>query len=206
MLIEINKKFPAEVGPAATLLRLEPMLMVYEETDLAHAAVKQLMTEGNDPRVVEAATESARKYERLGKPVEIAFTAIDGRKVDLAELRGKVVLVNYWATWCGPCVASIPNLKATYEKLHPQGFEVVGISMDHELAPLKKMVAERELVWPQFYDTENEYNRFADKYGISTTPTNWLIDRQGNLRYLNAQGDLNGKVTKLLAETQTASN
>lgn len=140
------------------------------------------------------------KLERIGKPVEIAFTAIDGRKVDLAGLKGKVVLIDYWATWCGPCIASLPELKESYTKWQPQGFEILGISLDSDLEALKAMVKEQAMPWPQFFDTENENNRYAEKFGITGIPTLWLIDKQGNLRYVNARSDLGGKIAKLMAE------
>src|SRR5260221_342289 len=65
-----------------------------------------------------------------GKPLDICFTALDGREVDLAKLKGKVVLVEFWSTSCGPCVAEMPSVKAAYQKFHDRGFEVVGINLD----------------------------------------------------------------------------
>lgn len=200
LLLQANRLAPAEVDPAASILRFAEMLVPYGQADLAQRALKQLQEPGNDPRVIEVAKESSKKYDNLGKPVEMAFTAIDGRKVDLAELKGKVVLINYWATWCGPCVAGLADLKATYEKFKDQDFALIGISFDHKLEPLEKMVKERELVWPQHYDTENEQNRFGAQFGVSTTPTFWLVDRKGNLRDLNARADMDTKIAKLLAE------
>ena len=85
--------------------------------------------------VLEAEAEKILSDERtyaVGKPLDISFTAVDGRKVDLKQMKGKVVLVEFWATWCGPCRGEIPGLVKAYEKYHAKGFDVLGISLDQE--------------------------------------------------------------------------
>src|ERR1700712_1680286 len=112
---------------------------------------------------------------KVGEAVDIKFTSVDQKKVDLAELKGKVVLIDFWATWCGPCVAEVPNVKATYEKLHGKGFEIVGISFDSDQAKLESVTAAQKMPWPQYFDGKGWHNQFGEKFGIRSIPTMWLI-------------------------------
>lgn len=166
----------------------------------AAALAKEIAASGAAPEVKEAAAVLLKKSERIGKPLDIKFTALDGRKVELAKLKGKVVLIDFWATWCGPCVAEIPHIKETFAKLNPKGFEVIGISLDDDKAALAKMVREKQMPWPQHFESEKDENRFAKEYGITSIPTMWLVDKKGNLVDMNAREDLEKKVEKLLAE------
>ena len=84
------------------------------------------------------------------------FMAVDGREVDLAELRGKVVLVDFWGTHCGPCVEELPRVKAAFEKFHAQGFEVIGISCDTDRKELEKYVKQHGISWPQYFDGKKQ--------------------------------------------------
>jgi len=147
-----------------------------------------------------AQSEKTAGADLVGKPFEMKFAAIDGRQVDLATLRGKVVLIDFWATWCGPCVKEIPNVKATYAKLHPKGFEIIGISFDEKKAALQSFVLKEQMPWPQYFDGRGWKNKYGTQFGIHSIPTMWLVDKKGNLRELNARSSLESKVQKMLEE------
>jgi peroxiredoxin len=144
------------------------------------------------------------KPYQIGKPVEIRFTALDGREVNLAKLTGKVVLVEFWSTTCGPCIAEMPKVKSAYEKLHDRGFEVIGISLDDKESAVRRFIKEKDLPWPQHFDGKGWENQFALRYGIFGIPTMWLVDKRGNLRNTEARFDLERDVTSLLAEQGSA--
>ena len=137
------------------------------------------------------------RLDALGKPLQLKFTALDGREVDTAKLKGKVILIDFWATWCMPCLMEIPHIREAYEKYHDKGFEVLSISTDEDKEALKNFVASKKIPWPQCYNAD--FHIF-EAYGLSGIPVMWLIDKKGNLRTLNARLDLAGKVEQLMAE------
>jgi thiol-disulfide isomerase/thioredoxin len=153
----------------------------------------------------------ALRVQKGVDPAQMAFTALNGEKTDLAKLRGKLVLIDFWATWCKPCVAELPHLKAVYEKYRDQGLEVVGISFD--LAEAKEelvgFLKKHEVTWPQSFEGkgwgENRYQRI---YGIGELPTVFLLDKEGKLVDKNARGErLEPLIRKYLSlEGGTARN
>lgn len=137
-----------------------------------------------------------RRLALLGHPMEITGTLLSGQPFDQKSLAGKVVLVDFWATWCGPCVAEIPNVLEQYEKYHDKGFEVIGISLDEDREALAQFVTDKKLPWPILYEKpqgEGWRHPLATYYGISGIPTVILIGRDGNVITLNARGEKLGE-------------
>lgn len=130
-------------------------------------------------------------------PLELKATAVDGSQIDLEKLRGKVVLLDFWATWCGPCVQEAPKVVATYNKLHDKGFEIIGISLDQNKESVSRFTKKLGMTWPQYFDGDKQV---SSRFGIEAIPTMWLIDKEGHIASVEARDDLSGKAEKLLAK------
>jgi peroxiredoxin len=117
-------------------------------------------------------------------------------------MRGKVVLVVFWATWCAPCVAETPALKSAYDKFHAQGLEIIGISRDkqEDKGRLNKFLKARNIPWPQYFDGKGHENQIALEFGIDGVPDLFLIDKKGVLRETKVREGLEQKISKLLPE------
>lgn len=150
--------------------------------------------------------ELAREYKVRANPT-LAFKGkvlpdfssavdLDGEPISLADYRGKVVLLDFWATWCIPCIAEMPNVKAVYEKYHTKGFEVIGISFDRDKTVLHKFIKENQLPWRQIFAGEKQSSSVAQKYRIKGIPKQFLIDREGKVISVNARGS---RLDKLVA-------
>jgi thiol-disulfide isomerase/thioredoxin len=142
------------------------------------------------------ATIAWRKLK--SEPLDWKFTALDGTEVDLAKMRGKVVLIHFWATWCGTCVHGLPNVVKAYEALHSKGFEILGISLDK--AKLESFVKENGMAWPQYFDGKGWKNEISSRFDIEYIPEKWLVNKKGMMVSRDHSKNLQDEVEKLLAE------
>jgi len=150
---------------------------------------------------------SARRLGLLGHPMDLHGQLIDGKPFDASAYKGKVVLVDFWATWCGYCVDEMPNIKANYDRFHEQGFDVVGVNVDEPQArnQVTKFLADREIPWATIFDADAQAagpdESLADYYGVSMLPSTMLIDRDGKVVAFNVRGEkLTEQLEKLLGK------
>jgi peroxiredoxin len=124
-----------------------------------------------------------------------------GNPLSVTQYKGKLVLVEFWATWCAPCVAELPNIIKAYNKHHAEGFEVIGVSFDfaQDEQKLKSFLKTKDFPWAQYFEGKGFQNKLAAKYGIDSIPATFLLDRQGRIIAQDLHGEaLEEALTKAL--------
>lgn len=161
--------------------------------------------------VAREALEQARKeglevlpYPELGKSYDFTLTTTDGKKIRSQDLRGKVIVIDCWATWCSPCMTLLPEIKELYQKRHKDGLEVIGVSLDDDIEKMKKACKRLSLDWPQVMVPSGNHQRdlWQKASGISSIPRLLVIDRDGILRVDNPK-NLDQEVDRLLRKSAT---
>ena len=185
---------------------------VLEDADTAIKLVKQLKadfpktTRGqNADNILEALEGQKAKLKAqaalaVGKKwPDFSAKDTDGKPLSVGKFKGKVVLVDFWATWCGPCIAEMPNVIKAYNEHNKNGFEVIGISLDSDKGKLLDYTKKNKMPWPQYFDGLGWKNKLAGKYGIQGIPATFLIGPDGTIIGKNLRGPaLESAVTKAL--------
>ena len=161
------------------------------------------LQEREEQRFAEYVKDSPLGIPIVGKPYPFKLTGLNGNEVSTDKWKGKVIVMDFWATWCKPCVAEMPKLKKLYEEYHDRGLEVVGISSDFKRAPLTEYVKDNDIRWPQVYVKdlgEKRQTALQKATGVMGIPRYFVIDRDGKLHTDSGRGRLEEIIPKLLAK------
>ena len=201
-VLELHKKYPADEGIARLMTQVAEASKGQSVIDRYKFAVEAFP----DSRATKYARGKIQAAQGIGKPFEFSFNdAVTGETVSADTLKGKVLVIDFWATWCGPCIAEMPKMKELYAQYKERGVEFVGISLDNPedkggLEALRKYCKEQQITWPQYYQGKGWESEFSTSSGINSIPAVFVVDAEGNLYSTEARGKLEELIPELLAK------
>lgn len=125
---------------------------------------------------------SVQAREVSGPAPDFTLKSNQNENIRLKDLRGQVVMLNFWASWCGPCRQEMPLLDELYTRYRPAGFTLLGVNVDADITAAEKLLQDIPVSFPVVYDTQS---KVSETYGVDAMPTTIFIDRDGKLRYLH---------------------
>jgi thiol-disulfide isomerase/thioredoxin len=166
------------------------------------ALYERIVKEFPDSSQAESVRGTLRRLDAVGEPFELEFIEVSsGSEISMKGLKGKVVVIDFWATWCGPCVAEMPTMKKLYARYKDKGVEFIGISLDYKVGGLKKLqafVKKEGISWPQYFQGDGWESKLSASWGIAAIPAVFVVDQEGKLFSVEARGKLETMIPELL--------
>ncbi len=206
---QIEKLAKEHVASTALTIQLFQMSQMGCSTPELSKRLQAIVTDVMKNDVADAAKQQLAAGQKLSalenKPLVIAGKQPDGKPLTTDDWKGKVILVDFWATWCGPCREELPRVTKLYADYHAKGLEVLGVSNDFSTDDLAKFLADhKDMPWPQLLDADaaskQQWNPTTLGFGIDGIPTMFLIDKKGICRTVSARENMEDMIPKLLAE------
>jgi peroxiredoxin len=200
----LEKHATEKTDEVAQILFMKAMLYqeVLENPEKAKAVIEQLKKDFPETKQGKNADNVLESFKKQEESLKVQRTLVpgavfpdfnekdlSGEPLSVARFKGKVVLVDFWATWCGPCVGELPNVLKTYKDHHAKGFEIIGISLDQDKQKLETFIKDKEMTWPQYFDGKGWQSKLAGKYGINSIPATYLLDKDGKIIAKGLRGD-----------------
>jgi thiol-disulfide isomerase/thioredoxin len=180
---------------------VESSLLLRADQAKGIAFLEQLSTDSNS-ELAEAAKAALLKARLVGNKLNLSFVDTEGRTVDLSQLSGKVVLIDFWASWCPDCVRELPVVQQVYRTYESQGLAILGVSLDKDRRAMDNFIAKHLISWPQYFDGKGWKNDLVTKYSVHEIPEMWVINKQGILETTSADvTQLASTVQRLVAES-----
>ena len=195
----LGQAHPAKREPWEMLANVGDWVTDTAEKKRAYTRLAKLDAERYS-MLVKGAREELDWLRFLETPMELKFTASDGRKVGLAKLRGKVVLIYFCASWCPPCVHEFPIIKSVYDWYHKKGFEIVGISAEKLRAQFDRYTKAKNIPWPQLHEDRPWESGLFKRFRVRYIPRQFLLDRTGRIAAQDVRKKLEEEVRKLMGE------
>ncbi|WP_116344407.1 redoxin family protein [Blastopirellula marina] len=193
------KAYPKSDDAAEAMLQLAIANEFAGEEDKAQAWYSQIRDDFAGTSLAKKAEGSVRRLTSVGKTINVAGKTLDGKQVSLASLKGRVVLVHFWATWCEPCKQDQTIMRQLQAKYGRKGFELIGVSLDSDKADLSKYLTQTRLTWPQIYEDGGLDSPLATDLGVLTLPTMFLVGADGKVISRNIHvSQLDTELGKLL--------